>query len=569
MVWEMNRKLIFFLVSIAYLVLIAYGLHQVYTVEATLRVKEVPAVKPENKIAIARTEIFGKLERPQVIFDHAKHEEAYKKEGCTACHPERDGQIIFDFPMNLKKRDKTSVMNAYHDECMGCHKKVSAKKEKSGPVNCGDCHKEQEKDLVVEYPKAEFDFYVHDKHVKKLKEKLGKDDCGQCHHTYSFEEKKLIYKEKTEESCYYCHDLDKKRGPELAALTKVAAEKGLSMRRASHQQCLNCHLEYAKKAKKDEKVGPIECIKCHTGEYKTVAELEKIPRPDRGQKERIYINIENARLKGVSFNHQSHEKYSRTCRDCHHETLKACKECHSLAGKPEGNGVNIASAYHDMFSEHSCTGCHNVQKARKECAGCHNFIAAMDVETMSPKQKSCGLCHTGKDPLPMPSALSTAGISREEIKEVTVKVLENEYEPAKFPHLDIVNKLAKISNDSKLATYFHRNIQTICAGCHHRSPSAAEVQKDSPPYCRNCHMIAYDKKNLNSIRLLTAYHNQCVGCHDAMKLEKGSSLSFAEGDRCEACHRKKDDGPAEITKLKNENVVRQNTKNILNVWRPK
>jgi hypothetical protein len=193
----------------------------------------------------------------------------------------------------------------------------------------------------------------------------------------------------------------------------------------------------------------------------------------------------------------------------------------------------------------------------------------MDVKTLAPKQKTCGLCHTGKDPLPMPSALSTAGISREEIKEVTVKVLENEYEPAKFPHLDIVNKLAKISNDSKLATYFHRNIQTICEGCHHQSPAATEAQKESPPYCRNCHMISYNKKNMNSMRLVTAYHNQCMGCHNAMGLEKGSSINFAEGDRCEACHKKKDDGPAEITKVKNDNVVRQNTKNILNVWRPK
>ncbi len=38
----MNRKLIYFLVSIAYLILIVIGLYGVYTVEATLHVKEVP-----------------------------------------------------------------------------------------------------------------------------------------------------------------------------------------------------------------------------------------------------------------------------------------------------------------------------------------------------------------------------------------------------------------------------------------------------------------------------------------------------------------------------------------------
>ncbi len=48
--------------------------------------KKFLLLKPENKIAIAHTEIFGKLERPQVIFNHGKHEEAMKTEGCNACH---------------------------------------------------------------------------------------------------------------------------------------------------------------------------------------------------------------------------------------------------------------------------------------------------------------------------------------------------------------------------------------------------------------------------------------------------------------------------------------------------
>jgi predicted CXXCH cytochrome family protein len=564
----MSRTLLFLLIGALYIILIAVGLGMVYTVGETIAVKEPAIMKPDNKISIAHTEIFGKLERPQVIFDHKKHEEAMKNEGCTACHPVNEKKkLIFGFPKKVKGKGEKAVMNAFHDECIECHKQKSREDKKSGPVVCAECHKDAYAAVrTIQYPLVEFDFAFHDKHVKKLKEKIGKDDCGQCHHIYNFEEKKLIYKEKTEESCYYCHDLDKKRGPELTAVTKVSAEKGLSIRRASHQQCINCHLEYLKKG--DKEAGPTECMKCHTGKYKTVAELEKVPRPDRDQKERSFINVENAKLKGVSFNHQSHGKYSRTCRSCHHETLKACKECHSLTGKPEGKNINIANAYHEMFSEHSCTGCHNMQKARKECAGCHNYITSVDLETMNPKKETCAICHTGKDPLPMPSPLSAAGLSQEKIKEVTVKVLEKEFEPAKFPHLDIINKLTKVSNDSKLATYFHRNIQTICEGCHHRSPAAAEAQKDTPPYCRNCHMIAYDRKNPSAIRLLTAYHNQCMGCHDAMKLEKGSSIQFGEGDRCIDCHKKKVKGPAEITAMKNQNVYKQNKKTVLQDWRP-
>jgi hypothetical protein len=554
----MNRKLIFFLVSIAYLILISYGLYSVYTVEATLRVKDVPPVKPENRIAIAHTEIFGDLERPQVIFNHGKHEEANKAEGCVACHPEKDGHVSFDFPKNLKKRDKTSVMNAYHDACIECHKK-SAKKEKTGPLNCGDCHKEHENALMVKYPKAEFDFYVHDKHVKKLKEKIGKDDCGLCHHTYDINEEdetlRLVYEPGTEESCYYCHELGKKRGLELTTITKAAAKKGLSIKEASHQQCLNCHLkykeEYLKKGEKD--ACPTECIKCHTGEYRTVAQLEKIPRPDRDQKDKPFINIKDAKLKGVTFDHKYHETSSKTCRSCHHETLKACKECHNLVGKPEGNNINVAKAYHDPFSEHSCEGCHNKKKSGKDCFGCHYNIGPMDVETMGPKKESCKICHSGeiKGELSRPP-ISVAKLDPEKVKkEVTIKVLEKQFEPAKFPHLDIIKKLVDISNKSKLANYFHKDMQTLCEGCHHQSLAEAEVQKDAPPYCRNCHAVAIDLQALQKVRLLTAYHNQCMGCHDAMQLDKGSKLRSKEGDRCADCHKRKEKGPEAITSVKN------------------
>jgi Class III cytochrome C family len=570
----MNRKFIFFLVSIAYLILIVYGLSQVYNVEATLRAKEAqaPLIKPENKISIAHTEIFGKLERPQVIFNHGKHQEAYKKEGCNTCHPQEDGQVSFDFPKDVKKKDKTSVMKAFHDECIGCHTKRSIEKQKTGPVVCGDCHKEKEKTLDIKYPVFEFDFYVHNEHVKKLREKMGKDDCGLCHHTYDINEEDealaLVYEKGTEESCYYCHELGRKRGPELTAIASVAAKKGLSLKTASHLQCLNCHLESAKTAKKDEKVGPVECIKCHTGKYRTIAELEKIPRPDRNQPARPFINMQDAKMKGVTFDHDFHEKTHKNCRICHHETLKACKDCHSLVGKPAGNGVNVARAYHDVFSEHSCEGCHNLKKAEKNCFGCHSNIPVMDVESVGPKRDSCVICHNGemKGPFSRPP-LSAAGLDPKKVlKEVEIKVLGKEYEPAKLPHLEIIKKLSDVSNKSKLGNYFHVNMQTLCKGCHHRSPEAAEAQKDTPPYCRNCHMAGYDSGRLSSIRLLTAYHNQCMGCHDKMGIEKGNSVIFKEGDRCAACHKKKTGGPTEITRIKNENVVKQNTHNILNVW---
>jgi DnaJ-class molecular chaperone len=94
----------------------------------------------------------------------------------------------------------------------------------------------------------------------------------------------------------------------------------------------------------------------------------------------------------------------------------------------------------------------------------------------------------------------------------------------------------KISNESELGKYFHRKLQTLCDGCHHQSRAEAEMEKDSPPYCRNCHGITFDRQNRNRPKLIAAYHGQCMGCHDSMKLEKAR--------KCEECHKKKTAWPA-------------------------
>jgi hypothetical protein len=550
----MKKKILFFAMSLGLMLFIVNGLHHVYSTEAPVALKEVKPIKeikPENKIGIAHTEIFVKLERPQVIFDHQKHVETLKKEqqSCDACHPlDEWKEFIFDFPKKVKGKDKDSIMNAYHDECMGCHKKrYKEDKKKTGPVTCGDCHKEEYRLIAVKYPVVEFDFSYHDNHVKKLREKIGKEDCSLCHHTYDIEEKDeslaLVYEKGTEESCYYCHDLEKKRGPKLTAITRAAAKKGLDVQRASHLQCLNCHLKYEQELeqkqdrKKEEKAGPTECAKCHTGKYKTIAELEKIPRPDRGQEEKPFINIQNAKMKGVAFDHGYHEKNHKTCRGCHHETLNSCKTCHTLTGSSDGKWVNTANAYHDVLSEQSCSGCHRIKKAEKDCAGCHGFLPIMDMQTKGPQKETCDICHTGKKELLPSTRLSIAGLDTEKVKkEVTVKILEREYEPSKFPHLKIIERLVKASNDSKLGSYFHRKLETLCDGCHHQSRAEAEMEKNSPPYCRNCHSVSFDAQNRNRPKLIAAYHGQCISCHDHMKLEKAR--------KCEECHEKRDVRPA-------------------------
>lgn len=488
--------------------------------------------KPDNKFFIAHTEIFGKLERPQVLFNHSLHAEKFEKEGCNTCHYiDSDRNLIFDFPFEIVPKNKVSIMDSFHDKCIGCHKKMINEKKKSGPVKCGKCHVKKFAMSSIKYPVVEFDFFYHDKHIKKIEGIQSKRSCGYCHHIYNEE---LVYEEGTEQSCYYCHDQQKKRGPSLSIETDITYRKGLTVRKISHKQCINCHLLF-KKEKKEEKACPIVCSECHTGKYKSIAELIEIQRPERGQPEKADISIEGGMMKSVLFDHASHEKNSKTCRSCHHETLKACKECHNLTGKTDGKWIKIADAYHNIFSERSCTGCHNKKKFKGECAGCHHHLLDIELQTRGPKRDICYSCHSGKrEKFPVIRPIDITQISIEKIPEkVTVEVLEKEYKPAIFPHWKIIKKLIEVSNESKMATYFHGNIQTICKGCHHQSLAEAEAKKNKPPFCRNCHSINLDFRNIKRPRLLAAYHRQCIGCHEKMNID---------AMECKDCHEEKRKG---------------------------
>jgi hypothetical protein len=156
----------------------------------------------------------------------------------------------------------------------------------------------------------------------------------------------------------------------------------------------------------------------------------------------------------------------------------------------------------------------------------------MDIQAKGPKKETCTVCHSGrKEGLITAKRISVASLDPRKVpEEVTIKILEKQYEPSKFPHIKIIRKLAEVSNDSKLAASFHRTMQTICRGCHHQSTVEAEAKDNKPPYCRNCHSIVFDTKNPNRPRLLAAYHRQCLACHEKMDIK---------GKGCADCHKEK------------------------------
>lgn len=521
----------------------------------------------------------AKLDRPAVAFDHDRHTRALNatnSQECAVCHvlKETDSGLtnpevkVFAFPKaSFDPTDKKSVMYAFHQACVSCHRNKARQGKKTGPDIglCGKCHVKGIDTRQIEWAWSPiFTYVTHAGHVRaaanwspsdnlniatgvKVIGELSGKKCEVCHHTVDPGTKKLVYKRDSENSCQACH--------------KTTDEKNVrSMRHVAHAACIGCHTtleEKVRKAARDrgqttltaeekKQFGPIECAGCH-GEQKqpTIEEIRKAPRLVRGQKDVMdlslkYVpdiavpgaqtaslaNMTSVRMKVVPFNHKAHEPRAQFCNTCHHHSLEKCSNCHTAAGPaPKGGNVSYKQAFHRPNAQQSCVGCHNRAKQDKQCAGCHQWQPA-DMQPTS----SCAICHVGpsggkvQDTPPMP--LFT---DKNKVPDVLlIKGLEKQFKPAELPHMKIVNKMVTISNSSSLARRFHATRdQALCSGCHHRSDlQQAAVQA---PKCSSCHGPSFDVNALGKPGILAAYHRQCMGCHQAMN-QKPAPLD------CAKCH---------------------------------
>ena len=452
----------------------------------------IPEAGIELPIVISDIAELDELEERRVHFYHAKHVRALEKEGCGTCHPHNtDGTFLFTYPRERVETSRRALMDSYHDSCIGCHDRRLAEGTNSGPTACGECHAPKTEQPWMQ--PAGFDYSLHYKHATSMDQQ-----CGTCHHIYDEKEKQLIYQKGVESSCRDCHRDNSL--PDMPSFRKVA-----------HSGCVNCHM---KKEEIGEKTGPATCIGCH-GEKERISieALANIPRPDRNQAEKIFLEDVNGSMQGVSFNHTLHEYTTKTCRACHHETLSACNQCHTSEGDVQGDGITLMDAFHKQTSLRSCIGCHNAMKEDALCAGCHDSM-----KDTSMSENNCSTCHTGSPERAHHTENMNHGddlVSALPDDDIMIDVLENSYEPAKLPHSMIIRKLLDSSHNNKLANTFHQDELTMCRGCHHYSSTEPENQ---PPLCRSCHTIDFDPEDLGKPRLIAAYHLQCMGCHEKMNL---------------------------------------------------
>jgi hypothetical protein len=446
----------------------------------------------------------GPLERPVVQFDHAKHTSALEREGCSRCHHEKDEKLTPKLSLTVGVTTRDDLVDAYHDSCMACHKERLQAGLPSGPLTCGECHKLRPAAASAQAP-IRFDYSLHGRHALAYP-----DQCDACHHVLDEERDELVYVRGSEDGCRHCHG---------------AVDDGdkLSLRNASHTNCIDCHRD---RLAEEQEGGPVLCSGCHDpAAQRDIAVLEEVPRLMRGQPDASWIKTTEAGSRAVPFMHEAHEPRAFSCSGCHHASFKPCGECHGIAGGPDSGGVTLEDAYHRAMSGFSCIGCHTTDAARNDCAGCHGMPSQSD------GSRSCAVCHRGPHgsselekaqpvfPAIVLDALPAVGDDFPETVEMDR--LADEYEPANFPHNKIVKRLDEIIRSGELAVSFHSTTEIMCSGCHHQSPAG-----DRPPPCHNCHADRAEALR-DKPALLAAYHRQCIGCHQRMAIGK-------EG--CTDCH---------------------------------
>lgn len=468
-------------------------------------------------VTIETLKKFGKLEYPVVQFEHDKHSKALENK-CDSCHGIKGGKVVALFKRE-SDNSAAEIKAVYHDNCIKCHTETTKAGKKSGPDSgqCRTCHAgsaESSRTLIS------FDKSMHFRHASSkmvLPAPGQKENCSKCHTNDKAEKRNLIFAENKDQA---------------------------------HEKCISCHMEIAK-AKKD--TGPIVCAGCHDAKlragYKVVKETTRL---EAGQTDYALLmapvkpGTEQKQFSAVSFNHKAHEEKTENCSACHHNAMTkgvvACSQCHTPLGKEEGAFITTEQAMHRVTAQESCVGCHAKAQAKPECSGCHAFMGKKD----SKADGSCVKCHvniaatpeltTDKNVKAKAAELVAATrpkkdtvMNVEEIPEtVEIGVLSGEFAASKFPHRKIVKKIMTGMENNKLASYFHSSPNAVCAGCHHNSPASA-----TPPKCASCHGKVQDKAEGVKPALKAAYHQQCMGCHREMGIQKPADTA------CIECHAKK------------------------------
>lgn len=531
-----GRSLLRWAGVLAVVAIVSLAGHEAYSSRAADKAAAGPVADIVTIDVIGPT---GDAELPAVTYRHDLHTKAVQEMGkdCAACHNTVDGKLSLKF-MRASDGSAEDLKKLYHDGCITCHAEQAAAGKPTGPLEgeCRTCHNPRPVENTG-WVESGMDKSLHYQHIasKSIKAE-GEKNCASCHHVMDEATKKLVPGSGKEDSCQSCHGT-------------TVQDDVRTLRDASHQSCVICHVNVLATGAES---GPVDCAGCHTASAKAKYKVVKdIPRLERGQPDATFVSVKSNKKTVVTpttplvaFNHKLHEQATDSCQVCHHAKISACSDCHTLEGAKEGNFIQLEQAMHSASSKASCVGCHNQAKLDPSCAGCHAAIP----QTKAMAEATCATCHAPGTP----DAETVAAMSKEEKEAAAAAVvatrreipitynladvpdvvkideIPGDYEPAILPHRKIISTMLTAIADSDMAANFHTDPGTFCAGCHHNSPLSK-----TPPKCSSCHGKPFEPGKGDRPGLKAAYHQQCMGCHTAMKIAVPAATD------CAGCHKER------------------------------
>ncbi len=435
------------------------------------RLPESPAeVAIEQRIVMARSGPVEQLERPPVVFDHGRHVNALKDEGCQVCHPAGDeGTVTYEFLKWTEGEDRKAFAEKAHEKCLKCHGGAKPPVKAKG-LGCGECHVDSLEYETVGWYQPAFD---HANHIDAMEQ-----GCDTCHHQYDEELEKLVYVKGQETTCGECHKEEHEGNRE-------------SLRKVAHTQCIGCHERQYLAG--ETKLDPYSCRECHRPEARPrrPEAMRFAMRPFESHPTKLLITYPDSILPPVPFDHEKHDPKKDCSKCCHHfhvrmlvgmdprfeQTGQACRQCHEQVEVSTRAGcIRPDKIYHDAESPDTCVGCHTEKNQTEEAKA----------------PVSCKECHTGGEAVARPVALETEASPEEGPETYIIARLSRQYMPVKFPHSR------------------HSEMLGNCDACHHYSPA------NQKPTCNACHGAPGDFSKLTKPRLVSAYHRMCIGCHRNM-----------------------------------------------------
>nr|MBP7321924.1 cytochrome c3 family protein [Deltaproteobacteria bacterium] len=67
------------------------------------------------------------------------HADFFTEKGCTPCHPVNDRRMTpYAFPPAVQEQSPDGFRQAYHSQCIGCHRDPSRAGNRKPPVTCAN-----------------------------------------------------------------------------------------------------------------------------------------------------------------------------------------------------------------------------------------------------------------------------------------------------------------------------------------------------------------------------------------------------------------------------------------------